>query len=111
MILPNGEELSPLIEPVVVTSDYYIGIEQVAGFMFLHALTFRCWTPRLAREFRKALDSVCAAHVGPFFAASHQPHNGDHAKFAKFVRLMGFRFNHTVRGTDGFRHSVYVRWR
>jgi hypothetical protein len=111
MILPNGEELSPLIEPVVVTQDYYIGIEDVAGFTFLHARMFGRWTSQMAREFRAVLDSVCAARVGPFFAASHQPHNGDHAKFAKFVRLMGFKFNHTVRGTDGFRHSVYVRWR
>ena len=38
-------------------------------------------------------------------------HGGDYAKWAKFVRLMGFTFFRTVRGADGADYAVYVRWR
>jgi hypothetical protein len=112
VILPNGQELGPGILPVVVTPDYYIGLERYdAATTFIHSTVFVRWSPRLARELRAAADAICASHDGPIFAASHQPHGGDHAKFAKFVRLMGFSPFRTVRGTDGADHAVFVRWR
>ena len=108
MILPNGEELSPLIEPVIVTSDYYLGIEQIADMTFVHATVFAGWSPRIARQFRADLARLATRH-NPLFAFSHQPHAGDHAKFRKFVRLMGFEPYRTVRGSDGADHAIFVR--
>jgi hypothetical protein len=109
VILPNGVELSPLIELVAVTPDYYLGTERVGDATFVHGRVFVRWTRHLARGVRAAVDDLAAAHDGPLFVASHQPHNGDHVKFAKFVRLMGFSFLRTVRGTDGADHAVFVR--
>jgi hypothetical protein len=109
--LPNGAELSPLIVPVVVTPEFYVGIERVGDATFAHCRPFVRWTPSVARKVRAACDQVMAMHGGPMFAASHQPADGDHAKFRKFVSLMGFEFFRTVRGTDDADHAVFVRWR
>ena len=112
MILQNGQELPPQIEPVVVTPDYYIGLERYDDAVTLiHSIVFGHWSSRLAREMRAAADAICAVRDRPLFAATHQPHGGDHAKWVKFVRLMGFTFFRTVRGTDGADYAVYVRWR
>ena len=111
MRLPNGVELSPLIVPVVVTPEFYVGLEACGDTTFGHCAVFTRWTPTLARKVRAAMDATFAAHGGPVFVASHQPHGGDHAKFRKFVGLMGFEFFRTVRGTDDADHAVFVRWR
>jgi hypothetical protein len=111
VILPNGVELPAGIVPVVLTPDYYIGIERYnEQVTFIHSTVFARWTRRLAHEFRGAVDAIVGSHDGPLYAASHQPHNGDHVKFEKFVRLMGFEALATVRGTDGADHAVFVRW-
>jgi hypothetical protein len=97
--------------PVVITPDYYIGLERYDdNATFIHSTMFVRWTPRLARELRARVDGISKAQNGPLLAASHQPHNGDHAKFAKFVRLMGFEPFATMRGTDGADHAVFIRW-
>lgn len=112
MLLPNGEEVSPLIELAVLTPDYCIGLERYdAAITFVHCSVFAHWGPRLARDIRAATDRLSASHEGPLFAASDRPHGGDHAKFGKFVRLMGFEYFRTVRGTDGNDHAVFVRRR
>jgi hypothetical protein len=112
VILPNGVELPSGIVPVVLTPDYYIGIERYDDAVsFIHSSVFARWSVRLAREYRAQVDAVVAAHDGQLFAASHQPHNGDRAKFVKFVRLMGFTPFATVHGTDGADHAVFVRRR
>jgi hypothetical protein len=110
LTLPDGQELDPGIKPVIVTPDYYIGVERYETTTYMHGSVFAPWSPRLAREVRSKVDAIVASHGGPVFVASHQPHNGDHVKFGKFARLMGFSFFRTVRGTDGADHAVFVRW-
>jgi hypothetical protein len=110
VILPNGVELPAGIVPVVVTADYYIGLERYSEQVTLiHSIVFARWSARLARELRAWADAIVSSHDGPIYAATHQPHNGDPVKWAKFVRLMGFDAFATVRGTDGADHAVFVR--
>jgi hypothetical protein len=102
--------VSPLVVPVVVTPDFYIGLEVVDGAVFAHTSVYSRWSAWRARVLRAACDGVMVRAGGPVFVASHQPHGGDPVKFGKFARLMGFEFLRTVRGTDGADHAVYVRW-
>jgi hypothetical protein len=109
LTLPPGFVLSPRITPIVVTPDYYIGLEREAGLIWAHCDIFTRWTPRLVREVRSARDAIMRQHGGPIFTTSHLPRDGDHDKFRKFVTLMGFTF-HQFAHVDGVDHAVYVRW-
>jgi hypothetical protein len=110
MILPNGIELPAEFVQVALTPDYYIGLERYEERVtFIHCMVFGRWSPRVARELRANADAIATSHGSPIYAASHQPHNDDHAKWRKFVSLMGFEFDRTVRGTDGADHVVFVR--
>lgn len=79
------------------------------GVPFCHCEVFR-WTPRVARDLRKAVDAEMAAIGRPMFATTQKPHGGDHKKHEKFVKLMGFEFYQTVH-VDGVDHAIFVRWR
>jgi hypothetical protein len=93
--------------PVVRRPDYTISLEQDSGRTFLHC-EVRRWTAPVARAFRADVDAVMGLHGGPIYAASLNPHGGDHAKWRRFVTRHGFRFHASVT-FGAVRHSIYVR--
>jgi hypothetical protein len=108
-LLPAGFVLPEAIVPVVITPDFYVGIEDQDGITLVHCSVWR-WGPGVARAIRTAFDQVLAAHGGPLFGAARRPHGNDFVKFAKFCRWVGFEF-HLAACVDGVKHDVYVRWR
>ena len=109
-MLPPGFVLPDGIEPVVITPDFYIGLEVQDGVTLVHCSVWR-WGTDVARAVRVAMDQVTAEHGGPLFGAARKPHGDDFVKFAKFCRLcLGAEFHRTVR-VNGEDHAVYVRWR
>jgi len=107
--LPNGVDVSPLIEPLLVTDAFFVGLERWNDLRFAHCQVFAPWSMRLRRELRAAWDDVVREHA-PIFAASNDPHGGDMVKFGKFCRQMGWRDFRRVRGIDGTDYDVFVRW-
>lgn len=99
--------MSDPVVPVCIRPDYRIGLEQDSGCTFVHA-TVHHWSAAVARALRRDADLIMGLHGGPMFATSHQPHGGDPAKLAKFVRLFGFHFHCQVH-VGGADHLVYVR--
>ena len=97
-----------MIQPAVVRADYCLGIEDVAGLMFVHATVLR-WTAQVMRAFRADLDGVLRAFGPPLFACAVQPHGGEHRKFLRFVERMGFGY-HSVIWVQGLARCVFVRW-
>jgi hypothetical protein len=99
--------MSERVVPVCNRPDYRIGLEQDSGCTFVHATVHR-WTASVARALRRDADTIMALHGGPIYATTHEPHGGDYAKHAKFVRHFGFEYLTTV-DAGGSAHRVFVR--
>jgi hypothetical protein len=107
--LPAGFALHPRIRPVVVTAEYYIGIEDIDGMAFAHASVFTAWTPRVARAMRADFDVTVARYGPPLYGIALDPHRGDHAKFDRWVMRMGFVY-HSIECVRGSFCVCWVRW-
>jgi len=97
-------EIPLAIVPVVVTPEFFIGLERQGGVTLVHCSVWR-WGAGVARVLRASMDGVIAAHGGPLYAAAVHPHGGDFVKLHKFCRWMGFEPWGVALG-----HPVWVRW-
>jgi hypothetical protein len=106
-VLANERLMARLRRGLEGCRDYSIRLEAMHGPTFGHVTVHR-WSPDVARAMRRDIDAICALHDGPIYVTqTEHPHGDDHAKWRKFVTLMGFRFHTTVPEKPG--HSVCVR--
>jgi hypothetical protein len=103
-----GPSSDTAIIPVVQRRDYYIGLEKIEGHTFIHASVFAKWSPQVKRAFQRDLETLFDLHGGPIHVATNDPHGGDYRKWAKFLTLMGFRFNCMFRWVDGVERPVFT---
>lgn len=93
-----------LVVPVIIRPDYSVGYEHADGLTFAHSTVLH-WSPRIAREYRRDIDTLQGLLGLPVYVIGHaeahlQP---------KFLALIGFTQCGTAHDTRGQEVPLYER--
>lgn len=88
--------------PVVVRDDYTMFLEVFEGMLWFHT-DVRSWTNEVKKDFIKDLNTLHNLVSIPLLALV------DNIKLAKFVKIIGFKYEQPFKGRDNEIYQIYSR--
>jgi len=88
--------------PVVLRDDYTMFLEFFEGMLWFHTDVHK-WTNEVKRNFIKDLDTLQTLVNVPLVALIYN------IKLAKFVELIGFKYEQPFKGRDNEIYQIYSR--
>lgn len=93
-----------LVVPVIIRPDYSVGYEHAEGMTFAHSTVHR-WSPRIAREYRRDVDTLQGLLGLPLYVIE----NAAAPLLPKFLALLGFKPCGTALDHRGLEVALYER--
>ena len=90
--------------PVIQSDNYIVYLEYFADLSFIHCDCYH-WNKTVKAALLADLDKLFEIHRKPILAI----HDVGDKKHLKFLRMVGFTFYNTIKGSDNIMRHLYIR--